>query len=139
VKEMDITVSHAQGRVPVAVLHVHGEVDASSYQDLIVKAQEVHAAGTRDILMDLSEVSYMSSSGLVALQSIAALLRGDEMPDLESGWGALRAVDRDRDIGFQSHFRLFNPQPRVDHVLEVVGFKRFLEIHTNLEEAVASF
>jgi anti-anti-sigma factor len=136
---MDMTVSHAQGRVPVAVLHVHGEVDASSYQDLIAQAQEVHAAGTRDVLMDLSNVSYMSSSGLVALQSIAALLRGDEMPDLESGWGALRAVDRDRELGFQSHFKLLHPQPRVDHVLEVVGFKRFLEIYTDMEEAVASF
>ena len=136
---MDITVSHAQGHVPVTVLHVHGDVDASSYQDLIARAQEVCAAGTRDMLMDLSDVPYMSSSGLVALQSVAALLRGDEMSDLESGWGALHAVERDRDAGLQSHFKLFNPQPRVDHVLEVVGFKRFLEVHTDLEEAVASF
>ena len=136
---MDITVSHAQGRVPVTVLHVHGEVDASSYQDLIAKAQEVCVAGTRDILLDLGDVPYLSSSGLVALQSIAALLRGDKTPDLESGWGALRAVDRDRDTGLQSHFKLLNPQPRVAHVLEVVGFERFLEIYTDLEEAVASF
>jgi anti-anti-sigma factor len=136
---MDITVSHAQGRVPVTVLHVHGEVDASTYQDLIARAQEVCAAGTRDVLLDLSDVPYMSSSGLVALQSIAALLRGDEITDLRSGWGALRAVERDRDTGLQSHFKLFNPQSRVDHVLEVVGFKRFLEIYTDLEEAVASF
>jgi len=136
---MDITVTHAQGRVPVTVLHVHGELDASSYQDLIAKGQEVCASGTRDILMDLGDVPYMSSSGLVALQSIAALLRGEEVSDPESGWGALHAVARDRDTGFQSHFKLCNPQPRVDHVLEVVGFKRFLEIHTDLEEAVASF
>ncbi len=136
---MDITVSHVQGRVPVTVLHVHGEVDASSYQDLIARGQEVCATGTRDILVDLSDVPYMSSSGLVALQSIAALLRGDEVSDLESGWGALHAVERDRDAGLQSHFKLFNPQPRVDHVLDVVGFKRFLEIYTDLEEAVASF
>jgi anti-anti-sigma regulatory factor len=39
----------------------------------------------------------------------------------------------------QPHFKLFGPQPRVDKVLKMVGFDRFLEIHTNLETAVASF
>jgi anti-anti-sigma regulatory factor len=136
---MDITVSQIQGRVPVTVLQTHGDLDASSYKDLIAKAQEVYSGGAQDLLLDLGDTPYMSSSGLVAMQSLAALLRGEEIPDPEAGWGAIRAIDRDRDSGFQQHFKLLNPQPRVDRVLEMVGFTRFLEVYTDLDTAIASF
>jgi anti-anti-sigma regulatory factor len=125
--------------VPVTVLCPQGELDASNYQELVSTAQEVVRGGGQDILLDLSQTTYMSSSGLVALQSMAALLRGEEPPDPEAGWAAFRAIERDREAGFQLHFKLANPQPRVDHVLDMVGFKRFLEVHTDLETAIASF
>jgi len=136
---MDITVSQMHGRVPVSIMQPHGELDASNYQELIAKAQELYETGARDILLDLSDTAYISSSGVMALQSIAAILRGEEPPDPEGGWGAYHAVHRDRDTGFQQHCKLLNPQPRVDRVLETVGFKRFLEIYTDVETAVASF
>lgn len=123
----------------MTILHADGTLDASNYQDLISAAKEAYDAGARDILLDLSDVSYMSSAGLVGLQSVAALLRGSEPPDPESGWGAFRAVERDRDAGLQEHFKLLKPQPRVDRVLEMVGFKRFLGVYSDLETAVASF
>jgi hypothetical protein len=136
---MNISVSLAQGRVPVTVLCPQGELDASNYQELISAAREVVRGGGQDILLDLSQTTYMSSSGLVALQSTAALLRGEEPPDPDAGWGAFRAIDRDREAGFQEHFKLLNPQPRVDHVLDMVGFKLFLEVYDDLEAAIASF
>ena len=136
---MELTITQMQGRVPVTILQTHGEIDASNYQDLIAKARELYAAGTHDILLDLSDTTYMSSSGVVALQSIAALLRGDALPDPEEGWGAYRAIDRDRDSGCQQHFKLLSPQPRVDSVLEMIGFKRFLDVFTDLETALAAF
>jgi anti-anti-sigma regulatory factor len=135
----EITVGEQQGRVPVMILQPHGSLDASNYQDLIAKAQQAYNAGAKDILLDLSDTDYMSSSGVVALQSIGALLRGEEPPDPEGGWGAFRAVHRDREAGMQSHFKLLSPQPRVEETLEMIGFDRFLEIHTDLETAVASF
>jgi anti-anti-sigma regulatory factor len=137
--EGDITVSQVQGRVPVTILKPHGDLDAANYRDLITRAQEIYKGGARDVLLDLSDVPYMSSSGLAALQSIASLLRGDPMPDLESGWGTFHDLDRQRDLGLQPHFRLLSPQPRVAHVLEVVGFERFLEVHTDLEAAIGAF
>lgn len=136
---MNITVTQAEGRVPVTILHTHGDVDLASFQDLIVSAQRAYDEGARDILLDLSETPYMSSSGFVALQSIAAITRGVAPPDPEAGWAAFHAIDRDRASGLQAHFKLLNPQPRVDRVLEMSGFKRFLEVHTDLEAAVASF
>lgn len=136
---MNVTVSQVQGRVPVTILHVHGELDASNYRDLIAAAEEAIRGGAQDVLLDLGDAPYMSSSGLVALQSIAAMLRGEAAPDLDAGWAAFRALERDRETGLQSHFKLLNPQPRVVRVLEIVGLLRFLEVYTDLDEAVASF
>jgi len=136
---IQLTVSQLVGRVPVTVLRPSGDLDASNFQDLIAEAQRVYATGARDILLDLSDVPYMSSSGLVALQSIAALLRGEVLAGPEEGWGALHAVRRDRDSGPQAHFKLVNPQPRADEILETVGFKRFLEVVPDVESALGLF
>ncbi len=136
---MEITVYQVQGRVPVTVLQPRGDLDAASYRHLIAKGQEVYKAGARDVLLDLSAVPYMSSSGLVALHSLALLLRGENLPDLEAGWGALRAVKEDSGRGLQPHLKLLNPQPRVDKALEMAGFKQFFALYTDLAAAIASF
>jgi anti-anti-sigma regulatory factor len=136
---MDLRVKQLQGRVLVTVLETHGDLDASNYRDVIAKAQELYQAGTRDILIDMSDTAYMGSSGLVALHSIALLFRGAKLPDLDSGWDAFHGIDRDRDSGLQQHVKLLNPQPRVERVLEMTGLQQFFEVHTNLDEAVASF
>jgi anti-anti-sigma regulatory factor len=136
---MNVTISQAQGRVQVTVLQPHGDLDAASYRVLIAAAQDECRAGASDILLDLSDTPYMSSSGLVALQSIAALVRDEEPPDPEAGWEAFRSAARDRDSGLQAHLKLLSPQPRVAQVLEMVGFTRFLEVYSDLEAAIASF
>lgn len=136
---IDLTITQVQGKVPVTVLQPRGDLDASNYQDLVLAAQTAYDGGARDLVLDLSQVPYMSSSGLVALQSIAALVRGEVLPDPTEGWAAFRAIHRDRDSGLQPHLKLLNPQPRVDRVLETVGFKQFLAIATDLEQAIASF
>jgi anti-anti-sigma factor len=136
---ISLTVSHVQGRVPVTVLQPQGDLDASNYQDLIAEVRKAYAIGARDILLDMTEVPYMSSSGVFALHSIAALLRGEEPPDPEMGWSALHTLDRGREAGCQTHFKLLGPQPAVDRVLDMVGFKRLLYIFDDLQAAVASF
>ncbi len=136
---MNVTVSEALGKVAVTILQPHGDLDAASYQQLIAKAQEARRSGASNILLDLGDTPYMSSSGLVALQSIAALLRDEAPPDLESGWATLRGLGHASEAGFQPHLKLLNPQPRVVQVLEMVGFTRFLEIYSELEDAIASF
>jgi anti-anti-sigma regulatory factor len=41
--------------------------------------------------------------------------------------------------GTQEHFKLFNPQPEVNHILDMVGFNTIFEIFTDLDQAVNSF
>jgi anti-anti-sigma regulatory factor len=136
---MDITVSTQQGAAPVTIVQPHGDVDASNYAELLSKVQSLQKDGARDFLMDLSDVPFMSSAGLVALHSIAILLRGETPTDPQSGWAALKSIDRSREAGMQKHLKLLNPQPYVAETFEKAGFTQFFEIYTDLKEAVASF
>lgn len=136
---MTITIDQAQGKVPVTILGVQGDLDASNYQDVIDSATQAYEAGARDILIDMSDIKFMSSSGLVALHSIALLMRGEELPDPEYGWEAFRTLDRDRESGIQGHVKLLNPQPQVDRSLEITRLNKFFEIYTDLDTAVGSF
>jgi anti-anti-sigma factor len=136
---MNISVTNKAGRVDVTVLHVEGQLDGQSYQDLIVKAKELFSAGSRDFLLDLANLTYISSAGLVALHSVALMLKGEEMPDTEQGWAAYRSMGRGSEAGLQTHIKLLNPREEVKSVLEMVGFDRVFEIHTDLDEAVKSF
>ena len=136
---MTTTINQAQGEVPVTILGIQGDLDASNYQEVIDRATEAYEAGARNILIDMSETKFMSSSGIVALHSIALLMRGEELPDPEYGWEAFRTLDRDRESGVQEHVKLLNPQPQVDRSLELTGLKEFFEIFNDLDTALASF
>jgi anti-anti-sigma regulatory factor len=138
---VNISTSQAQapGRVPVAILKLEGQLDGQSYQELIAKAQELYNAGARDFLLDLSELTYISSAGLVALHSVALLARGEALPDLEGGWSTYRSMSRTSEAGLQKHVKLLNPRSEVLNILDMVGFGNVFEIFTNLDEAVNSF
>jgi|SRR6266498_2615161 anti-anti-sigma regulatory factor len=136
---MDISVSQVQGNVPVTILKLDGQLDGQNYQDLITKAQETFKAGARDFLLDLSELIYISSAGLVALHSVALLTRGEELPDTQGGWSTYRSLGRSSEAGLQKHVKLLNPRAEVISVLDMVGFGNVFEIFTDLDEAVKSF
>lgn len=136
---MNITVSTSQGRVPVTVLHLEGQLDGQTYQQLIGKAQELYQTGAHDFILDLGNLTYISSAGLVAMHSIALLSRGEHMPETEQGWAAYRAMGKSREMGQQEHVKLFNPRLEVKSVLEMVGFNQAFAIFTDLNEAVKSF
>jgi anti-anti-sigma regulatory factor len=136
---MDISVSHVQGNVPVTILKLDGQLDGQNYQDLITKAQETFKAGARDFLLDLSDLIYISSAGLVALHSVTLLTRGEELPDTQGGWSTYRSLGRSSEAGLQKHVKLLNPRAEVISVLDMVGFGNVFEIFTDLDEAVKSF
>ncbi|MBL8061588.1 MAG: STAS domain-containing protein [Anaerolineales bacterium] len=136
---MQIDISLEQGNVPVTVIKVSGQLDGQTYKDLISSAQNVMAGGAKHILLDLSDLTFISSAGLVSLHVIALLLRGEAAPDLEHGWAALKSIDRSRESGVQKNLKLLNPRPEVTNVLEMVGFSSFFETHTDKQKALESF
>jgi anti-anti-sigma regulatory factor len=136
---MQITVSQEQGNVPVTILKLAGQLDGQSYQSLIMKAQEVYKGGAVNILLDMGELTYISSAGLVSLHTIALLLRGEALPDPEQGWTALKSMDRSREHGMQKNIKLLNPRPEIVSVLDMVGFSAFFDIFTDKQKALESF
>jgi anti-anti-sigma regulatory factor len=136
---MDISVSQKQGNVPITVIKLDGQLDGQNYQELIGKARELFSAGARDFLLDLSDLTYISSAGLVALHSVALLVKGEELPDTEQGWSAYRSMGRTSASGVQSHIKLLNPREEVRNVLDMVGFGNVFQVYTDLDEAVQSF
>jgi anti-anti-sigma regulatory factor len=134
---MEMTVTHKPGAV--AILHLIGTLDGSNYQSLINEAQKLYDTGVRNIILDLSQLTFMSSAGISALHRVALIFRGEKHTELEEGWASYRAMGRDRDSGLQKHVKLLSPAERVQHSLELVGFTTFFEVFTDADLAVASF
>ena len=123
----------------VAVLGLDGELDASNYRELIERGQALYAEGARRLILDLSRLTYMSSSGIVALHSLALVFRGQQPPDPEAGWSAFHAVSSDAAGGEAvDQVRLVAPAPSIAANLARTGLDRILPIFPDLEAALAA-
>ena len=138
---MNLSVEQVTVNKPVTILKIKGELDGSSYLNLIQEAQTLYAAGTRHLLLDLSEMTFMSSAGLVGLHSVVKIMRGQEPPDMEGGWSVIHEASHDvsSSTGFEAACKLLQPPPRVQRTLSMTGFDRILEVYDDRETAVASF
>lgn len=132
---MDIEVSQRAGRVPVTVIGVKGNVDASTYEAFQAAGEEAFEAGARYVVLDLSQVNYISSAGFRAISQIFKLLRTPLSPAASA-----QADEGLRDGTYQSpNLKLAGPNARLLDSLKLAGFDSFLEIYPSLEAAVASF
>jgi anti-anti-sigma factor len=132
---MDIVVSNQEGRVPVTVFHVTGQLTDESYEQLQKQGEKAFQAGMRNLLLDLTDVSFVSSSGLRAIHHLYMLLRKKELGDSDE-----TVRQGLKDGTYQSaHLKLLRPSTAVLRTLEYAGFDMFLQIHSDLQEAVASF
>lgn len=130
---MELAVTQEQGRVPVTVLHVKGNIDSTSYVEFQAYAENLLAQGTKDLLIDLHEVPYMSSAGLRAMNQIYNKLRASsESPNSVSKGVAAGTYT-------SAHLKLLSPSARVLETLKMSGFDMFLDIQSNLGTAVSLF
>jgi anti-anti-sigma regulatory factor len=136
---MQLSVDQVQSRVPVTILAIQGDLDASNYEQVIARARELYEAGARHLLLDLGAMPFMGSSGVVAIHSVALLMRGDQPPDPQSGWQAFHSIDHTRADGVQPYVKLLNPQPKVSRTLQMTSMSDFFEIFTDRQAAIDSF
>lgn len=131
---MEIIISIEQGKIPVAVMKLKGDVNASNFMEVVEKAQAVYDNPARHLIIDLSEVPSISSTGHVAIHKIALIYSGvpqnveaNENPDFTHSSSARKYV------------RLVSPQPAVDESLTKAGMKLFFKVFNDLESAIQSF
>ncbi|HVN56069.1 MAG TPA: STAS domain-containing protein [Anaerolineaceae bacterium] len=131
---MEIRVSQEQGRVPVTVFHIEGDIAAGTYEVLEAQAKQAIQSGSRHILLDLVKVPYVSSYGIRGISQIFTWLReadGEDTAKLSSGI---------RDGTYTSCcLKLVNPSRQVLQALTTAGIDMFLEIHNDMKKAIASF
>ncbi len=132
---LEIVVSHKNGRVPVSVFQIKGEVTLESCEQLQQQVEDAHKAGMHNLVLDLTDVSLLSSSGLRVIHYIFNLLRTNA-PE-ESDEAMHKGI---KDGSFTSpHLKLLNPSRQVLGTLKLAGFDMFLEIHSDLQKAITSF
>ncbi len=131
---MEITVTIQQANEPVAIMHIQGAIDATNFTQAVDKAEEIYKNPARNLIIDLSEVPSISSTGLVAIHKIALLYSGvpqnvqeNENPDFTHSSSA------------RKHVKLLSPQPEVDKTLQGAGLKLFFKVFQDLESALESF
>src|SRR5262245_19961921 len=117
------------GRVPVTIFRLSGSLDGSNYDELINAGIDAEATGTADLLLDMRNLSFMSSAGMVGLQMLLRLMSGESSPKVAGA--APRPIGRGGGASGLSHLKLLGPTPDVLRVLEVVGLKDYLEIYDN--------
>ena len=132
---MEIKLSTMNGRVPVQIMHLYGDLDSSTYEAFEAKASELIKSGTQYILVDLAHTPYISSAGLRAIHSIYNKLRS-EKPDLSD-----EEVHKGISAGtYKSpYIKLLNLSTDAAKAFSLGGFDMYIETHNDLLTAIASF
>lgn len=135
---MELRIERPADFPSAAVVYVNGNLDGSNYQEVITQGETLYSAGVRQMVLELSQCAYMSSSGLVALNALAKLLHGESLPNMENGWAVLKTMDDARAATGKPQIVLVNPQARVDRVLDLAGLKGMLPIYPDTASALAA-
>jgi serine/threonine-protein kinase RsbW len=101
---------------PAQIFDLAGRLDAVSTQAAIARVYAAISAGARHVLLDLSQVTFLSSSGLRAL-----LLVRKEL------------------LAQNGELRLCALKPQVREVFTLTGFTQVFAIHPTREEALRAF
>ena len=135
------TIDQAYSPEPVTVMRLEGELDGSSFESLVEEIQRLYDNGMRNLLLDLAQLTFVSSAGLIGLHRTALIMRGEVLEEAEEGWGAFHAASFEMDSSGEKekHFKLLNPQPLVRKVLDTTGFSNVMPIFADEKAAVASF
>ena len=134
---MTIDVEHLGGSPAVSVVALDGELDASNYEQVIGVVRDSYARGSRGLVLDLSKLAFMASSGLFALHSALRIMRGETPPDPEAGWGALHEMSHDHE-GSAANVRLAAPQDAIARVLDRTGMAALFPVDADRSASLAA-
>ncbi len=110
---MNITERDVQG---VSVIVLDGRIDSQGAIEVDQALQDAIAAGKHKMVLDMTDVAYISSAGLRILADVVTKCR-------EAG-GDLKLIALNR---------------KVMRVFRIIGFDKFFSIYDTLEAAIADF
>ncbi len=119
-ENLQIGMSREEGDKQITVLRLAGSLDANTQSQLEDKAKEAIDGGAEYLLLDMSGVDYLGSAGMRAIHAITNQLSPEE-PSMRS-----------------SRLKVLSPSPAAGKVFKTLGFDSFIDIHDNIDEAIAS-
>ena len=129
--DLVINKSQAEGKMPVTILHLIGQLDGSTEQQFLEHTRQLHADGLRHLLLDLSELTILTSAGLRAIQSTLKLFTPKEDREV---------IRQHGEEPYKSpYFKMICPNPQIYYVLNIAGFLQNILIYNDMDEAVKSF
>jgi serine/threonine-protein kinase RsbW len=136
---LQTTVERVDGPNPVTILALDGELDAASYEQVIETVRQLYADGTRRLVLDLTNLEFISSSGLVAIHSALRIMHGQTPPDPEYGWQAMRAIkDEVADGTDPNALQVVGARDAVWKVIERTGLGGLIPSHPDRASALAA-
>jgi anti-anti-sigma regulatory factor len=134
---MEIKISTENGRVPITVLHVDGNIDSSTYETFLSTARKLINEGTRYILVDLAHAPFVSSAGLRAFHTVFNELRSinpeANLSDEQMKKGISAGTYK------SPHLKLLNLSTETKTAFETSGFDMYIDTFNDRKAAIASF
>lgn len=132
---MEITTTVANGKVPVTILRLNGNFDANTADDFNAAANKAMQAGAADILVDMTDVPFMSSAGMRSLHWLYTTLHPAASEDEKKQVFAAISAG----VYQAPHLKLLHPSPRVVEVLKVAGMDMYIASFKDEHAAIAAF
>lgn len=112
---------------PGTIFSLGGALDATAHAPLLAQASQAYAQGQRELVLDLRDVSAVTTGGLLALYSVAEVFAGRRPPEPADGWSALYGMSSDLEQAQPSAaVRLVNVTPPVARALAATHLQQLL-------------
>jgi anti-anti-sigma factor len=118
--DLHIGISREEGGKAVSVLRLNGSLDANTQSQLEDTAKQAIDDGAEYLLLDMSGLEYLGSAGVRAIHAVTNLLSPED-PSIRS--------DR---------LKVLSPSPAAAKVFKTLGFDAFIDVHDNIDEAIAA-
>lgn len=132
---MEITQTTIKVGAPVTVFRLDGALDSASAGFFTEEARKAIESGATNILLDFSNVPFMSSVGIRSLSAIYDWLH--PIKSAEDQRSLAKAI---HDGDYQApHLKLLNPNTKVLAVIELVALDRYLQVFYDEKNALEAF
>ena len=109
------------GEVPITIFHLSGRLDILGEENFVKWASNAYQAGARYLLLDMSEVTMLTSAGMRAIQKVYRMFTTEEST-LET-----------------SHLKMAAAPPPVYEPLQITGFLKTIPVFETVQSAIAAF
>lgn len=132
---LEITSTTENARVPITIINLKGEVDSSSHQIFQSEGEALINKGACYLLINLKDVSYMSSAGLRVIHTLFNRLReihkdvNDDELRVKMRAGAYKS----------QYIKVVNLSSTLKELFELSGFETYIEVYQDHAKAIQSF